>query len=258
MSEGEGAAPAEAGTTAGEDGTVADRPGYVPEKFWNGETGEVRLEDAFKSYSEIEKKGRQRSDKMREDIMGELELDRVTSRPESADDYELTVPEHISEQFGEGESYEFDDNDPLLNFWKETSFELGFSQEEFNTGIEAYMNAQMGTLPDLEGELVKLGENGADRASHVAQWAEKTFSPETYQALQDFATTSESIVALEEIMGLANEPAFIPSSGGDPDTGMTLATLKGMQSDPRYHDPAKYDPEFVDKVNKGFERLFPE
>ena len=59
-------------------------------------------------------------------------------------------------------------------------------------------------------------------------------------------------------MGLANEPSFIPPNGGNPDTAMTLATLKSMQTDKRYHDPAHYDADFVDKVNKGFERLFPE
>ena len=31
------------------------RPEHVPEKFWNGETGEVMVDDVLKSYAEMEK-----------------------------------------------------------------------------------------------------------------------------------------------------------------------------------------------------------
>ena len=83
MSEGEAAAPAEGGEAQTSDATeIASRPDFVPEKFWNADTGEVRLEDAFKSYSEIEKKGRARSDTMRSEIMAELEAQSVADRPE--------------------------------------------------------------------------------------------------------------------------------------------------------------------------------
>jgi len=259
MSEGEAAASAEGGEaqTSGA-AEIASRPDFVPEKFWNTDTGEVRLEDAFKSYSEIEKKGRARSDTMRSEIMAEIEAQSVADRPETANDYELTVPENIQEMLGEDGSYEFNEEDPLLNFWKETAHELGFGQDDFNKGIAAYLEAQMGAMPDHAAELEKLGENGSDRADHVAKWAEKTFSPETYQALQAFAQTSESIVALEEVMGLANEPAFIPSNGGDGTQALSLAQLKEMQKDPKYHDPAHYDYDFVEKVNAGFSRLYPD
>tara|TARA_R100001082_G_C4355002_1_gene156409 strand:- start:652 stop:1437 length:786 start_codon:yes stop_codon:yes gene_type:complete len=260
MSEGEGSAPAEAGTTeaSAAESAIPSRPDFVPEKFWNAESGEVRLEDAFKSYSEIEKKGRQRGDKMREEIMAEIEAETTANRPETMDDYELVVPEFLQEQLGEDDTYEFNQDDPLLHFWKETAHELGFGQEDFNKGVEAYVNAQMAMQPDLEAEIAKLGENGQDRAAHVAQWAEKTFSPETYQALFNFAQSADSIVALEEVMGLANEPAFIPSNGGDGTQHLSLAQLKEMQKDRRYNDPAHFDHEFVKKVTEGFERLYPD
>ena len=32
----------------------AERPAFVPEKFWDPDNGTVRLEDTFKSYTEIE------------------------------------------------------------------------------------------------------------------------------------------------------------------------------------------------------------
>ena len=47
-----GAAPA-----SGEGaGTPAERPAYVPEKFWDSEKGEPRLEEAFGSYAALETK----------------------------------------------------------------------------------------------------------------------------------------------------------------------------------------------------------
>ena len=106
MSEGEGSAPAEAGTTeaSAAESAIPSRPDFVPEKFWNAESGEVRLEDAFKSYSEIEKKGRQRGDKMREEIMAEIAAETTVNRPETMDDYELVVPEFLQEQLGEDDT----------------------------------------------------------------------------------------------------------------------------------------------------------
>lgn len=41
---------------AGGEGEPAVRPDYIPEKFWDAETGKPRLEAAFTSYSELERK----------------------------------------------------------------------------------------------------------------------------------------------------------------------------------------------------------
>jgi hypothetical protein len=253
-----GAPPAETGgTPPAETGGTPERPEYVPEKFWNAETGEIRMEDAFKSYAEIETNGRIRRDKLRAEVAAEIELDRMASRPDDVNGYELKVPDAIAEHFEEGMEFQFDESDPLLGFWKETAFELGMDQEGFEKGVSAYIQAQLSAMPDLEAEIGKLGENGKDRIEHVENWAKTALSNDAYEAIRNFAVTAENITALEEVMRLANEPAFMPPGGDVPDA-LNLATLQQMQMDKRYHDPAHYDPVFVEKVNQGFARLYPD
>lgn len=52
-----GAAAAEAAAAAAADSTneKPQRPDYIPEKFWDAETGTARYEDLAKSYTELEK-----------------------------------------------------------------------------------------------------------------------------------------------------------------------------------------------------------
>ena len=77
MSEDGGTAQEASGEASSAPAEIASRPDFVPEKFWNAKSGEVRMEDAFKSYSEIEKKGRERSDTMRKSIIDEMSSDKV-------------------------------------------------------------------------------------------------------------------------------------------------------------------------------------
>ena len=257
MSEGEGSAPAEAGTTESEatETTVAERPDYVPEKFWDSKSGNVRMEDVFKSYTEIEKKGRARNETMRENILAEIEEQINSDRPEAPEYYVVRVPDTLKEQMPEGMDFEFNEADPMLNFWKQHAFENGFSQEEFEQGISAFIESSFSDVPNYDEEISKLGENANERINHIAMWAKKTFSEPTYQALSDFAITAQNTVALEEIMRLQGEPAFAPGSSFGENNKPTLEGLRSMQADQRYWHPTKQDPEFIKKVEEGFRQL---
>lgn len=68
----------------------------------------------------------------------------------------------------------------------------------------------------------------------------------------DRAVVVNALSRLAPVM-LEGRFRFRDAGGG----GLTLAKLKEMMRDPRYHDPMQRDPEFVEQVSRGFETLFP-
>ena len=188
-------------------GEIASRPDYVPEKFWDTESSSVRMEDVFKSYGEIEKSGRARADTMRKSILDEMASEKQANLPES---YEARIPESLAESLPEDFNFEFNEEDPMFQWWNSYASENGISQEQFESGIGAYVQMQYMNNPDPSAEYAKLGESGEERAHHVGAWVDKTFSPETANALAGFATNAAAVTALEEIMALGGEPRFAP------------------------------------------------
>ncbi len=231
------------------------KPEYVDEKFWNIETKAVDIEGLSKSYSELGTKIREKSDLMRETIKSEMEADKISNRPETANDYVVKIPEELSKEFSEDMNFEFNEADPMLAFWKEFSHEQGYGQDVFDSGLSAYISSQFAGLPDFDAEVGKLGDNGRDRAQHVNLWAQKNLSPEAYAAVEGFAVTADGVVALEEIMAVQGEPALSPGGPTGVGSSTSLNELRAMQADPRYWDTNKLDPEFIKKVDEGYERL---
>ena len=237
----------------GEEGHA--RPEHIPEQFFNAKTGETDIEGLGKSYAEMGTKIREKSDTARKGILKEMEADKIANRPETANDYEVRVPDDMVETLGDGLTFEFNDSDPMLTFWKDFSHENGFNQETFDAGVSAYIKAKFSELPSFENEIGKLGDNGRDRAQHVNLWAKKTFSEETYKALEDFAVTADGVMAIEEMMRNSGEPAFSPGGPAGIGGKITLNELREMQADPRYWDPNKREDSWVKKVDKGYEQL---
>ena len=231
------------------------KPDFVPDHFWNSESNEVELEKLVTSYNEMGTKIREKTETVRETVKAELDADRLANRPETADNYEVKVPDKIQEQFQEGEGFEFSDKDPMLSFWKEFSFNQGFSQETFEEGISAYIESAFAQAPVYEEELQKLGEHGRERAVNAHKWAKQNLSEDTYNVLAQMAEKAEGVMAVEEIMKKTGEPAFSPTGtvqGGD---RPSIDELRKMQADPRYWDPNKMDKEFIRKVDAGYEKL---
>ena len=113
-----------------------ERPEWLPEKYKTGE-------DLAKAYSELSSKLGSKEEDIRNSLLEELQQEAFSNRPESAGDYEL--PDIIDAEASV-------DNE-LLKWWSEHAFENGFSQEEFQQGIEMYAQS-VGTDngPDLEAE----------------------------------------------------------------------------------------------------------
>jgi len=232
-----------------------DKPDYLDEKFFDSKTGEADLESLSKSYAELGTKIRQKGDDTKKEILAEQNAEKIANRPETADAYELAVSDDLQAMMGDEMSFEFSETDPLIGFWKDFSHEAGFSQAQFQEGVDAFVRSKFSELPSFEDEISKLGENGRDRAQHINQWANKNLSPESYKALSEFAVTADGVMALEEIMRNSGEPAFSPGGPAGTGNSITLNELRQMQADERYWHPQKLDPEFVKRVDAGYEKL---
>lgn len=213
------------------------RPEWLPEKF-------NTPEDLAKSYTELSTKLGAKDEEIRNSIIEEIQSEAFADRPETAGDYQM--PESIDPEAAV-------DND-LLKWWSEHSFENGYSQEEFEQGIEMYAQAVMGNEPDLEAEAAKLGDNASARIDAASAWASKFFPEESLGAIERMCESHEGILALEVMMEAMKDGSF----AGDAQSASTTseAELRQMMNDPRYWNPVERDPNFIKQVENGFKQLY--
>jgi hypothetical protein len=215
-----------------------DRPEWLPEKYSSGE-------DLAKAYKELESKLGGKEEDIKSKLMEEIQAEAFSSRPESAGDYQL--PDIIDQEASV-------DNE-LLKWWSDHAFENGFSQDEFQKGIEMYAASNMGDSgPDLEVEAQKLGENADVRIQAASMFASKFFPTESLPAIERMCESHEGIIALEAIQEALKGGSFAGNT--QPTAGLNEAKLREMMSDPRYHNPRDRDPNFVREVEEGFKQVY--
>ncbi len=222
---------------AAETPPAPERPEWLPEKYKTGE-------DLAKAYKELESKLGAKDDDLRKSIIEEIQAEAFADRPETAGDYQL--PESISAD-------EAVDNE-LLKWWSEHSFENGYSQTEFEQGIEMYAQAVLGLQPDLEAESAKLGDNANARIDAASAWASKFFPEETMPAIERMCESHEGIIALEVMMDAMKDGSF--AADVESASRTTEAELRQMMQDPRYYDSTRRDPTFVKQVEDGFKQIY--
>ena len=209
----------------------------LPEKFKS-------LEDMVESYSNLESKIGAKEETFRNQFMKEMEEQAYANRPAEVGDYVL--PDSIDDEMAT--------DNPLLQWWANTAFENGYSQDEFAEGIEMYVNAVNADMPDYDAELEKLGDNASARTEAASLFANQFFPEEMLGAVERMCETAEGIMVLEHVMDAMREGG--PSNGAVEVSRETEADLRQMMLDPRYHDPARRDPTFVKQVDDGFKRMF--
>ena len=209
----------------------------LPEKFKS-------IEDMVESYSNLESKIGAKEETFREQFMKEMEEQAYANRPADVGDYVL--PDSIDDEMAT--------DNPLLQWWANTAFENGYSQDEFAEGIEMYVNAINADVPDYDAELEKLGDNAGARTEAASLFANQFFPEEMLGAVERMCETAEGIMVLEHVMEAMREGG--PSNGAVEVSRETEADLRQMMLDPRYHDPARRDPTFVKQVDDGFKRMF--
>ena len=208
----------------------------LPEKFKS-------IEDMVESYSNLESKIGAKEETFRDQFMKEMEEQAYANRPAEVGDYVL--PDSIDDEMAT--------DNPLLQWWANTAFENGYSQDEFAEGIEMYVNAVNADVPDYDAEIEKLGDNASARTEAASLFANQFFPEEMLGAVERMCETAEGIMVLEHVMDAMREGG--PSNGAVEVSRETEADLRQMMLDPRYHDPARRDPTFVKQVDDGFKRM---
>lgn len=213
----------------------AERPEWLPEKFKNPE-------DLAKSYNELQSKLGKNEEELRARFIEELNQEAYANRPESVGDYQL--PDFLEEDAV--------DND-LLKWWAEHSFENGFGQDEFSSGLEKVFEAVQANMPDTDAEYAKLGDTADQRIEAAALFAQNFFPSEHMESIERLTETAGGLEALEFIMEqVKSTPINTQSSPVDQ---ITEDSLRAMMQDERYWNPARRDMGYVRQVDEGFQKL---
>jgi len=227
-------------TEATSEGSIpppTDRPEWLPEKYNSPE-------DLAKAYKELESKIGSKEETIRQQLLEELQAEAYGDRPETAGDYQL--PESIDPDSTM--------DSKLLQWWADHAYENGYSQEEFQQGIELFAEAIEGQMPDLEAEAKKLGDNANARIEAASLFANKFFPQEAIPAIERMCESAEGIIALEAIMEAMKDSSYAGST--QPTAGFSEADLREMMNDPRYWSPKDRDPNFVKQVEEGFKSVY--
>lgn len=211
------------------------RPEWLPEKF-------KTPEDLVTSYSNLESRMGKGEEDIRTSILDEIEGEAFANRPETSGDY--TLPEG-TEDFAEDLA-----NDPNVEWWAEFAWENGFSQDEFEEGLQRMIPQG----PDLEAEAAKLGDNSSARIEAVSLWAQKNVPEEMSDAVMAMGESAAGVELLEYFMSM-NDGVNL-SGEGSTAAGLSQDELRSMMQDPRYWDNTRRDPGFVKQVDEGFSKLY--
>lgn len=227
----------------------AERPPYIPEKFWDEKLGAPRVEDMARSYAELERK------------LG-------SRRPEAAPAEGPAEPKGAAAPAAAPpalpERYTITARHPLLGQDPELDARLlaaGFSEPQaqlvYDLAAERLLPMVEEALGEIEAQrqVERLQchfggpESWQQTARQLKSWGEAHLAPEVYATL---AASYDGVLAMHQMMQ-ASEPELL-NGGEAPPEEITEATLTQMMRDPRYW--RKRDPEFVARVTAGFAKLY--
>ncbi len=223
------------------------KPDYVSEKFWNKDTKEINVEELSASYNSLEKKLGSRTEELSKQVREDIEKERLGKVPK---EYELKQPE-----IPDGVNIEINKDIPLLQWWEETAKNQGLSQDEFDKGIQQFIDNQISSLPSVEAEHKVLGDNAKGRIEAAELWAKKNLTTDGYNTVSNLASTANGVKVIEEMMKLTKD-APIPEADTAIEATPSLMDLRSMMNDPRYFDSSKRDPAYVEKVTKLYEKYY--
>lgn len=216
--------------------TSDDRPEWLPEKF-------NTPEDLSKAYTALSSKLGEKEEDVRNRLMEELQQQATEGVPEKAGDYEL--PDFVDPE-------EAADNS-MLQEWADHCHKNGYTHEEFQKGIEMYMNG-MGPEPDLEAETKLLGDNAEARIEAASLFANKFFPEEALPAIERMCESADGIIALEAIMSQMQDPSV--SEQTNIASNFDEVELTEMMKDPRYSSHNQRDSNYVKMIDEGWQKLY--
>jgi hypothetical protein len=223
------------------------KPEHISDKFWDADNKSVNVEALSTSYNTLEKKLGKRTEDLTKQIRQDMDNQKSKNVPK---EYEIKLPDDLPEDV----QIDIDKEQPLMKWWSEKAKEMGFSQDQFNEGISQFVNNEIGGLPNIEQEMLDLGDNAKERVESANLWAKKHLSEDAYNTISNLASTSNGIKTLEEIMSL-NKKSVMPSTPTAIEGKPTLDDLRSMMKDPRYWKDGEKDNGYIQRVTKLFEAI---
>jgi len=230
-----------------ENTTEVQIPEYIPEKFWDTERNEIKVEELGASYKALEQKLGMRTEDLVKQVQEDYENQRKSSVPES---YEVRLPE-----VPEDVEITVDPEQELVKSWQQICKDNGLSQEVFDQGVAAFVNNEIAGLPNLQEEMAKLGDNARERIEAADLWSKKYLSTDAYDAIANLASTAEGVKALEEIMSLSKSKP-LPNTNTVVDVELDERDLQSMMQDPRYWKDGSKDPAYIAKVTNLYQKKY--
>jgi len=222
-------------------------PEYIPEKFWDTERNEIKVEELGASYKALEQKLGMRTEDLVKQVQEDYENQRKSSVPES---YEVRLPE-----VPEDVEITVDPEQELVKSWQQICRDNGLSQEVFDQGVAAFVNNEIAGLPNLQEEMAKLGDNARERIEAADLWSKKYLSTDSYDVIANLASTAEGVKALEEIMSLSRSKP-LPNTNTVIDVELDERDLQSMMKDPRYWKEGMKDPAYIAKVTNLYQKKY--
>jgi hypothetical protein len=222
---------AKADALSGDQPSTPSRPDYVPEKFWDAEAGQVRVEDLLKSYTELEKA---KSAPAQEPPADAAKTAEEAAKAAGADTSKVDF---------NALSAEFAQNGALSPEAYQKLESAGLNKDlvdQFIAGQVALAQVQTQEAYGLVG--------GEQQYTQMLDWAVKNLSKEDQAAFDravvaDSASRKQAIVALKAQYEAAvgRDPKLVFGGSGNAATSayQSRAEMVRDMSDPRYrNDPA--------------------
>jgi hypothetical protein len=231
-----------------EETPTVEKPDGLPDKFWDMDAKEIRLDALVKSYLELEKKMSSGASVNYDDADMQARFLTAAGVPATADEYQIAIKDNLF------------DPDPELNTRLHAK---GFNPEQVQEVYDIAVEKMIPMIMDIAAEFQ--ADKEIDRLiNHFGgqdQWREASRQMLTYgqkhlkpDVLKGMSSSYEGIIALYKMMQ-SDEPQTMGakgkamSSNGEKD-------LQSMMSDPKYWRDK--DPAFIAKVTDGFKNMYAE
>ena len=228
------------------DAEQSIKPTGLPDKFWDVDKGEIRMEALVKSYLNLERRLSSSVPEPKDDETRERFL-RAAGVPTSPDEYNVSVRDDL-----------FEPDIELNKRLHAKGFNSEQVQEVYDLAVEQMVPLIMDMAAEFqaEREIERLIEHfGSEDKWREASRQMLMFGQKNLPApvLEGLSSSFEGIMALHQMMA-GDEPTMM---GGK--TGLTFdrgKDLESMMRDPKYWK--EKDPAFIAKVTEGFQNMYRE